>query len=108
MLAIDLALEIRLKRFADQRARSQAAGEAEDAAFREEFKKLARKVFFLIDTDGSNSLTEEEIVRSLRYEEEVKTFLATCGNPLLGHLLDPKEIKKSLQEIDKNSTAKSV
>merc|ERR1711965_147598 len=103
MLAIDLALEIRLKRFADQRARSQAAGEAEDAAFREEFKKLARKVFFLIDTDGSNSLTEEEIVRSLRYEEEVKTFLATCGNPLLGHLLDPKEIKKSLHEIDKNS-----
>ena len=94
MLAIDLALEIRLEALRGPARRSQAAGEAEDAAFREEFKKLARKVFFLIDTDGSNSLTEEEIVRSLRYEEEVKTFLATCGNPLLGHLLDPKEIKK--------------
>ncbi|KAH8057471.1 Ca2-binding protein [Aureococcus anophagefferens] len=102
-VAIQAALAIRLKRFEHQRERAKASGEAEDAEFREEFKKMARKVFFLIDTDGSGTLTVDEIMRGVRYEPEVKQFLETCGSKVLTMLLEPKALKQAMAEIDKNT-----
>ncbi|KAH8092915.1 hypothetical protein JL720_5083 [Aureococcus anophagefferens] len=100
-VAIQAALAIRLKRFEHQRARRRRRGRGRGV--REEFKKMARKVFFLIDTDGSGTLTVDEIMRGVRYEPEVKQFLETCGSKVLTMLLEPKALKQAMAEIDKNT-----
>ena len=76
--AIENALKQKLKARADERARKAEAAAREIAAFTAEFLSAARKVFEMIDVDDSGSLTKDEIVRSVKEDEETKAFLRNC------------------------------
>ena len=49
----------------------------------------ARKAFQMIDKDDSGTLAKDEIVRAVQEDEDVISFLKTCGEANLQFLLQP-------------------
>jgi Ca2+-binding EF-hand superfamily protein len=54
----------------------------------------------LIDKDGGGSLSKAEIVEAVKSDQEVITFLTTCGEENLQFLLHPPRLQKALEILD--------
>ena len=98
--AIEDALRNKL---ADRAAKREL--DAKDAAreieeFSNEFLNAARKAFDLIDKDQGGTLSKEEIVEAVQTDQQVISFLRTCGEPNLQFLLQPKRLERALQVLD--------
>ena len=64
----------------------------------------ARKCFELIDKDGGGTLSTAEIVKAVKEDQEVITFLRTCGEENLQFLLHPPRLKKALEVLDEDGS----
>ncbi|KAH8062185.1 hypothetical protein JL722_3095 [Aureococcus anophagefferens] len=60
----------------------------------------AKRVFALIDVDGSGKLATEEILRAIREDERVADFLKTTPNKLLQYFLVPAKVAVAMAEAD--------
>ncbi|KAH8074074.1 hypothetical protein JL721_2634 [Aureococcus anophagefferens] len=60
----------------------------------------AKRVFALIDVDGSGKLATEEISRAIREDERVADFLKTTPNKLLQYFLVPAKVTIAMAEAD--------
>ena len=98
--AINRGLAKRLKDLAKERERRERAGTKDDEEFSSEFLGAARKVFHMIDKDGSGTLDKEEILRAVRADQEVIGFLTNCGNKNLQYLLVPSRLEAALAVLD--------
>ena len=76
------------------------AAQKEIEEFTLDFKNAARKCFELIDKDGGGTLDKGEIVRAVKEDQEVISFLKTCGEENLMFLLHPPRLKKALEVLD--------
>ena len=65
-----------------------------------DFKNAARRCFELIDKDGGGTLSIGEIVEAVKSDQEVISFLKTCGEENLMFLLHPPRLKKALEALD--------
>ena len=99
-VAIQRGLAKRVEQLQEARARREAAAQAEDAAFSEEFLNMARKIFDMMDMDGSGSLDRGEIMKAVKSNKEVIAFLVNCGNKYLQDLLVPSRLEATLDELD--------
>ena len=61
---------------------------------------LARRGFELSDKDNAGTLTKAEIVKAVKTEPDVETFIKTCGEENLMFLLHPPRLKKALEALD--------
>ena len=62
--------------------------------------QAAKQVFLLIDKDNSGTLDKGEIIKAVKEDEKVKSFLATCGEPNLEFLTHPARLHKALEVLD--------
>ena len=62
--------------------------------------QAAKQVFLLIDKDNSGTLDKGEIIKAVKEDEKVKSFLATCGEPNLEFLTQPARLHKALEVLD--------
>ena len=69
-------------------------------AFTLDFKNAARRCFELIDKDEGGTLDKGEIVRAVKEDAEVISFLETCGEENLQFLLVPDRLEASLDALD--------
>ena len=83
-----------------ERERRERAALRADAEFSTEFLNAARKVFQMIDDDGSGTLEKAEIVTAVKCNQRVIKFLVNCGNPNLQYLLVPARLESALQQMD--------
>ena len=60
----------------------------------------AKRVFALIDVDGSGKLATEEILRAIKEDERVADFLKTTPNKLLQYFLVPAKVAVAMAEAD--------
>ena len=65
-----------------------------------DFKNAARRCFELIDKDGGGTLSITEIVEAVKSDQEVISFLKTCGEENLMFLLHPPRLQKALEVLD--------
>ena len=98
--AIQRGLSKRLEQLAMERERRERAALRADAEFSTEFLNAARKVFQMIDDDGSGTLEKAEIVTAVKCNQRVIKFLVNCGNPNLQYLLVPARLESALQQMD--------
>ena len=91
--AINRGLAKRLEQLADERERRERAARAEDEAFSAEFLSMARMVFDMIDVDQSGSLDKAEVVKAVKTDKKVISFLTNCGNQNLQYLLVPARLE---------------
>ena len=98
--AIELALRNKLEMRAAQREAAAAANRKEIEEFTEAFLNAARECFQMIDKDNSGTLTKDEIVKAIKEDKKVVSFLRTCGEPNLQFLLQPARLKKALDVLD--------
>ena len=54
----------------------------------------------MIDKDQGGSLSKAEIVEAVKSDQEVITFLTTCGEENLQFLLHPPRLQKALEILD--------
>ncbi|KAH8057470.1 hypothetical protein JL721_9719 [Aureococcus anophagefferens] len=101
--AIETALANKLEARAEQRKKDASAARKEIAEFTAEFMSAARKCFEMIDEDDSGTLTKKEIKRAVQTNDEVISFLKTCGEENLQFLLKPKRIDRALNALDTSS-----
>ena len=76
------------------------AAQKEIEEFTLDFKNAARRCFELIDKDGGGTLSITEIVEAVKSDQEVISFLKTCGEENLMFLLHPPRLKKALEALD--------
>ena len=76
------------------------AAQKEIEEFTLDFKNAARRCFELIDKDGGGTLSITEIVEAVKSDQEVISFLKTCGEENLMFLLHPPRLKKALEDLD--------
>ena len=76
------------------------AAQKEIEEFTLDFKNAARRCFELIDKDGGGTLSITEIVEAVKSDQEVISFLKTCGEENLMFLLPPPRLKKALEVLD--------
>ena len=98
--AIQRGLSKRLEQLALERERRERAALRADAEFSTEFLNAARKVFQMIDDDGSGTLEKQEIVTAVKCNQRVIKFLVNCGNPNLQYLLVPARLESALVQMD--------
>ena len=98
--AIQRGLSKRLEQLAMERERRERAALRADAEFSTEFLNAARKVFQMIDDDGSGTLEKQEIVTAVKCNQRVIKFLVNCGNPNLQYLLVPARLESALVQMD--------
>ncbi|KAH8060909.1 hypothetical protein JL720_13499 [Aureococcus anophagefferens] len=98
--AIETALANKLEARAEQRKKDASAARKEIAEFTAEFMSAARECFEMIDEDDSGTLTKKEIKRAVQTNDEVISFLKTCGEENLQFLLKPKRIDRALNALD--------
>ena len=98
--AINRGLAKRLEQMAIERERRERAAQRADAEFSVEFLNAARKVFQMIDDDGSGTLEKQEIVTAVKSNQRVIKFLVNCGNPNLQFLLVPSRLESALVQMD--------
>ena len=80
------------------------AAQKEIEEFTLDFKNAARKCFELIDKDGGGTLDKGEIVRAVKEDQEVISFLKTCGEENLMFLLHPPRLEKALAVLDTDNS----
>ena len=76
---IESALANKLAERAARRELQAKAAQKEIEEFTAEFKSAARRCFQLIDKDGGGTLSHSEIVEAVASDQEVISFLKTCG-----------------------------
>ena len=76
------------------------AAQKESDEFTLDFKNAARRCFEWIDKDGGGTLSITEIVEAVKSDQEVISFLKTCGEENLMFLLHPPRLKKALEVLD--------
>jgi len=76
------------------------AAQKEIEEFTLDFKNAARRCFEVIDKDGGGTLSITEIVEAVKSDQEVISFLKTCGEENLMFLLHPPRLKKALEALD--------
>ena len=96
-------ITIRTRKSCSLPAQRKAAAK-EIAEFTGEFLNAARKCFELIDKDGGGTLSTAEIVKAVKEDQEVITFLRTCGEENLQFLLHPPRLKKALEVLDEDGS----
>ena len=96
---IEVALSAKLEQ-REAKREAQAKAAAEVAAFTLDFKNAARRCFELIDKDEGGTLDKGEIVRAVKEDAEVISFLETCGEENLQFLLVPERLEASLDALD--------
>ena len=97
---IESALANKLAERAARRELQAKAAQKEIEEFTAEFKSAARRCFQLIDKDGGGTLSHSEIVEAVKSDQEVISFLKTCGEENLMFLLHPPRLKKALEVLD--------
>ena len=97
---IESALANKLAERAARRELQAKAAQKEIEEFTAEFKSAARRCFQLIDKDGGGTLSHDEIVEAVKSDQEVISFLKTCGEENLMFLLHPPRLKKALEALD--------
>ena len=97
---IEVALSAKLEQREAKREAQAKAAAAEVAAFTLDFKNAARRCFELIDKDEGGTLDKGEIVRAVKEDQEVISFLKTCGEENLQFLLVPERLEASLDALD--------
>ena len=97
---IESALANKLAERAARRELQAKAAQKEIEEFTAEFKSAARRCFQLIDKDGGGTLSHDEIVEAVKTDQEVISFLKTCGEENLMFLLHPPRLKKALEVLD--------
>ena len=97
---IESALANKLAERAARRELQAKAAQKEIEEFTAEFKSAARRCFQLIDKDGGGTLSHDEIVTAVKTDQEVISFLKTCGEENLMFLLHPPRLKKALEALD--------
>ena len=97
---IEVALSAKLEQREAKREAQAKAAAAEVAAFTLDFKNAARRCFELIDKDCGGTLDKGEIVRAVKEDAEVISFLETCGEENLQFLLVPDRLEASLDALD--------
>ena len=97
---IEIALQNKLEQRAAAREAQAKAAQKEIAEFTGEFLSAARQCFQLIDKDCGGSLSKSEIVEAVKTDQEVISFLKTCGEENLMFLLHPPRLKKALEALD--------
>ena len=97
---IESALANKLAERAARRELQAKAAQKEIEEFTAEFKSAARRCFQLIDKDGGGTLSHSEIVEAVKSDQEVISFLKTCGEENLMFLLHPPRLKKALEALD--------
>ena len=97
---IEVALSAKLEQREAKREAQAKAAAAEVAAFTLDFKNAARRCFELIDKDEGGTLDKGEIVRAVKEDAEVISFLETCGEENLQFLLVPDRLEASLDALD--------
>ena len=97
---IEVALSAKLEQREAKRESQAKAAAAEVAAFTLDFKNAARRCFELIDKDEGGTLDKGEIVRAVKEDAEVISFLETCGEENLQFLLVPDRLEASLDALD--------
>ncbi len=80
------------------------AAQKEIEEFTLDFKNAARRCFELIDKDGGGTLSITEIVEAVKSDQEVISFLKTCGEENLMFLLHPPRLKKALEALDEDKS----
>ncbi|KAH8057468.1 hypothetical protein JL721_9717 [Aureococcus anophagefferens] len=98
--AINRGLSKRLDQLEDERERRNRAARSEDKEFSMAFISMAREVFDMIDVDQSGSLDKGEVVRAVKTDKKVISFLVNCGNENLQYLLVPERLEHALQVLD--------
>ena len=98
--AIEVALSNKLADRAAKREMQAKAAQKEIEEFTLDFKNAARRCFELIDKDGGGTLSITEIVEAVKSDQEVISFLKTCGEENLMFLLHPPRLKKALEVLD--------
>ena len=68
---------------AEERERRERAAAAADAQFSKEFLEAAMKVFDLIDVNGDESLTQDEVLKAVKSDRRVIDFLKARGGVCL-------------------------
>ena len=101
---IEIALKNKLAERAAKRELDALAAQREIAEFTGDFLNAARKCFELIDKDGGGTLSTAEIVKAVKEDQEVITFLRTCGEENLQFLLHPPRLKKALEVLDEDGS----
>jgi len=101
---IELALENKLQQRAAKRELDDKKAAKQIEEFTHEFKNAARECFQLIDIDEGGSLSTSEIVRAVKEDRKVITFLKTCGEDNLQFLLHPPRLKKALEILDTDAS----
>ena len=89
---------------AAKREMQAKAAQKEIEEFTLDFKNAARKCFELIDKDGGGTLDKGEIVRAVKEDQEVISFLKTCGEENLMFLLHPPRLEKALAVLDTDNS----
>ena len=102
--AIETALSNKLAQRAAAREAQRKAAAKEIAEFTGEFLNAARRCFEMIDKDGGGTLSTAEIVKAVKEDQEVITFLRTCGEENLQFLLHPPRLKKALEVLDEDGS----
>ena len=102
--AIETALSNKLAQRAAAREAQRKAAAKEIAEFTGEFLNAARHCFEMIDKDGGGTLSTAEIVKAVKEDQEVITFLRTCGEENLQFLLPPPRLKKALEVLDEDGS----
>ena len=97
---IEVALSAKLEQREAKRESQAKAAAKEVAAFTLDFKNAARRCFELIDKDEGGTLDKGEIVRAVKEDAEVISFLETCGEENLQFLLVPERLEASLDALD--------
>jgi Ca2+-binding EF-hand superfamily protein len=97
---IEVALSAKLEQREAKREAQAKAAAKEVAAFTLDFKNAARRCFELIDKDEGGTLDKGEIVRAVKEDAEVISFLETCGEENLQFLLVPDRLEASLDALD--------
>ena len=97
---IEKALANKLEQRSAAREAQRKAAQKEIEEFTGEFLNAAKQVFLLIDKDNSGTLDKGEIIKAVKEDEKVKSFLATCGEPNLEFLTHPARLHKALEVLD--------
>jgi len=97
---IEKALANKLEQRSAAREAQRKAAQKEIEEFTGEFLNAAKQVFLLIDKDNSGTLDKGEIIKAVKEDEKVKSFLATCGEPNLEFLTQPARLHKALEVLD--------
>ena len=97
---IEIALNNKLAARAAKREADAKRAQKEIAEFTGQFLSAARRCFELIDKDGGGTLSIGEIVEAVKSDQEVISFLKTCGEENLMFLLHPPRLKKALEVLD--------